>query len=237
MHLAARAGGWRLNKLRCDSASVRRSVARSILTYASQLENGIPQRFATRVGLRAVWQGLGVEGPGQGLHGWLLFTARQLVDLGCDQQNFLANVARKSEQFSVVFGHAAADVDDENDAAQPRASGQEVLDHWSPGAALNLAAFSVAISREIDEVEHAQVHLDSEQVQATGTTWRAAGTDQFAAIEQGVDQARLAHIRAAGERDFGEHGRRQLGHIGSGSEEVGAFDLGKHGRGVAHICR
>ena len=139
---------------------------------------------------------------------------------------------------------AVPGVDQQVDPRQVGAALQERVDERGPGLDLGLRRRRVAVARHVDQHE---VSRPGEEDQLLGAARRVRGAGQRVAAGERVDQARLADIGAADERDLDAAHlrqrrdracRRQELPVG-GEQPPAAFDLaaGEERRGALWSAR
>ncbi len=132
-------------------------------------------------------EGLGLDLVGLGEHD--LIGNRRLIELGHD--------------LAVAVLGAVARVDQQADPAQLRPAAQVAARQCAPLRDLGLGGARVAIAWQVDQNQpFAQV----EEIELPGAPGRVRDSGQGLAPGQGVDQARLADVGAAGEGDLGQGG-------------------------------
>src|SRR6185295_11935179 len=72
-------------------------------------------------------------------------------------------------------------------------------DEWCPGAPLDLGRRGVTVARQIHD---ATLAAEVEEIHEPRPTRSAAHAREPMPLEDGVDRARLAHVRATGEGDL-----------------------------------
>ena len=110
-----------------------------------------------------------------------------------------------------------AGVDQEIDALQVRPAPQIVAAKVLEPLHRLLARAGEAVAGQVDQ---AQPLVQHEQVDLAGAAGLVGGAGQAVAADQGVDQARLADVGAAGEGDLRQVGRGQLLDLGRAHQEA-----------------
>ena len=190
------------------SSNRRAIAARSSANAGAVMGRG---RQHVGVGGRALGErGLGL-GDALGKLGRLHGVALGQHDLMAD-----GHLAERVEHRLVGLLEAVAGVDQHVDAGEVGAAAQVGVDHLGPGRDLGLGGRGIAVARHVHHVEGAAA---GEEDQFLGAAGRARGARQLLAAGERVDQARLADIGAAGERDLGAaHRRQRYGRAGGGDK-------------------
>src|SRR5829696_3999937 len=109
-----------------------------------------------------------------------------------------------------------AGVDQEIDARQIGAASQKIMNELVPSLDLALRGGSITVARHIDQHELLPAGKKYQLLRAPRCV---RGARKRIASAQRIDQARLADVGAAGERDLGAlHRRQPLERAGSGDE-------------------
>ena len=138
--------------------------------------------------------------------------------------DFAAALVDGAQGVEIAGVEAAADVDDD-DSERGCAAGVAAEvggGHFAPAFALAFGGRGVAVARQIDEVAAV---AESKIVQGLGAAWRVAGTGQFLVVGEGVDQARLAGVGAAGESGLGDAVRRQAAQVGARLDKMQSAEV------------
>src|SRR4029453_11720957 len=124
--------------------------------------------------------------------------------------------------------HSMARVHDEDQADQRRSRRDVRPEKILPGALDVARDRGVAIARKMDA---ARASGKLEEIDLLRAPWRAAGERETRSACERVDRARLARVRATGERDFGRTRRRQLLDRGGGAPDTNCRERGGRARG------
>ena len=130
----------------------------------------------------------------------------QLVALGQHAQEGIAAVRQKPQHGAVVGGGVVAHVQQLHDQADLPPHGKVPLHQLAPAAAFRVGALRVAVARQVGDA-HA---VAPEEVDRGGLARHAADAGQIFAVEEFVDEGRLAHVGLAREDDLREIGRGKL---------------------------
>ena len=125
-----------------------------------------------------------------------------LVRLGEDDAVAHRGAVEHVEDLAVDFLDPVARVDQHEPALQRLAAAQIVVHQIAPLADHVLGRLGEAIAGHVDQAE-AQRLAHVEEVQLLGAAGRVRSARQGVAAGQRVEQRRLAHVRAARERDLG----------------------------------
>jgi hypothetical protein len=110
-----------------------------------------------------------------------------------------------------------ARVHDHYHAGKRGARAQIGVDQLLPLLALRVRCAREAVTGQVDEARPARQLVEVDGLRTPG---RLAGEGEALALEQRIDRARLADVRAAGERQLRRPGRRQIARAASRREKL-----------------
>jgi hypothetical protein len=110
-----------------------------------------------------------------------------------------------------------ARVHDHYHAGKRGARAQIGVDQLLPLLALRVRCAREAVAGQVDEARPARQLIEVDGLRTPG---RLAGEGEALALEQRIDRARLADVRAAGERQFRRPGRRQIARASGRREKL-----------------
>src|SRR5579863_4812516 len=145
------------------------------------------------------------ELPARGAQRALRLPAGQLVGLGKQHVHALRRRDPLEEPL-VAFRKSPARIDDQEQGLQ-RVALAERIDQRLPGAALGLRSARIAITRKVHQPLRRR---ELEEVEQPGASRRLAGAGEAMALDDRVDRARLAGVRAPRKRNFSAGIRREL---------------------------
>src|SRR5258705_9178729 len=171
--------------------------------------NALPEALLALAGVsrEAVDRPRGARDAGELLQGRRGRAAPELVDLGHDEGCRPTDLGEEAEELDLLALEPAPDVDQQDDAAERLAPAEIGLHERPPRLALALRADREPVARQVDQAE-ALVH--QEEVDLSRASRRPRRPREAAPAEHGVQERRLADVRAARDRDLGRSGCRLL---------------------------
>jgi|GEM_PF-5480094 len=147
--------------------------------------------------------------------------AFEFVGLGEHRDAGALQLPEPVHQIALLGFGGAPDVHDQHDGAQIGAPAQVAFDHGSPLPSNGGRHARIAVSGQVGESESP---VDQEKVEQLGAARGGTGARQAAAVEQAVDQRRLAHVGTSHEGDFRQIIRWTLGNAGRAGHKLGGLD-------------
>ena len=143
----------------------------------------------------------------------------ELVALGGDEHRGEPTRGEERHHPAIEVPHPATDVDEQHEAAQVLALLDVALDHRRKALPHRASCGREPVAGQVAEPQRQLVvsrpaQREGEEVEQLGATGRPRDPGESSLSAQRVEQARLAHVGAACDREFGEVGLGALAHVG-----------------------
>ncbi len=161
------------------------------------------------------------QGPDDGVLLLDYFCFGKLVCFGEDQYSGNRKMRQPADEILFFLPGQAPDVHDDDHPFQRLAGGKVGFNHGAPFFPDGYRDPGIAIAGQIDKNK---VVINVEKVDQLGAPRGGTGFYQVLAVDQGVDQAGFADIRAAGKGNLRQTLRRVLRRFDRAGDKFGRFD-------------